>query len=78
MTISLIDVDGHHFPNLALMKLSAWKKLLLQGGTYEAGEGEEKVYGAVACERAGVLPVGQRDRRVPRRRDKEKILRKVR
>ncbi len=28
MTISLIDVDGHHFPNLALMKLSAWKKLL--------------------------------------------------
>ena len=47
MTISLIDVDGHHFPNLALMKLSAWKKLLLQGGAYEAGEGEEKVYGAV-------------------------------
>ncbi len=46
MTISLIDVDGHHFPNLALMKLSAWKKLLLQGGTYEAGEGEEKVYGS--------------------------------
>ncbi len=31
-----------------------------------------------AAERAGVLPVGQRDRRVPRRRDKEKILRKVR
>lgn len=23
------------------------EKLLLQGGTYEAGEGEEKVYGAV-------------------------------
>lgn len=24
--IGLIDVDGHHFPNLALMKLSAWHK----------------------------------------------------
>lgn len=24
MKISLIDVDGHNFPNLALMKLSAW------------------------------------------------------
>lgn len=26
MTIGLIDVDGHNFPNLALMKLSAWHK----------------------------------------------------
>lgn len=26
MKIGLIDVDGHHFPNLALMKLSAWHK----------------------------------------------------
>ena len=26
MNISLIDVDGHGFPNLALMKLSAWHK----------------------------------------------------
>lgn len=24
MKIGLIDVDGHHFPNIALMKLSAW------------------------------------------------------
>ena len=24
MTIGLIDVDGHNWPNLALMKLSAW------------------------------------------------------
>lgn len=24
--IGLVDVDGHHFPNLALMKLSAWYK----------------------------------------------------
>lgn len=23
MKVGLIDVDGHHFPNLALMKLSA-------------------------------------------------------
>lgn len=27
MKISLVDVDGHNFPNLALMKLSAWHKL---------------------------------------------------
>ena len=80
MTISLIDVDGHHFPNLALMKLSAWKKLLLQGGTYEAGEGEEKVYGAVepvngpgSWRTDNFFQCGG-----PRRRDKEKILRKVR
>ena len=26
MNISLVDVDGHNFPNLALMKLSAWHK----------------------------------------------------
>ena len=26
MNIALIDVDGHNFPNLALMKLSAWHK----------------------------------------------------
>lgn len=26
MKIGLVDVDGHHFPNLALMKLSAWHK----------------------------------------------------
>ena len=26
MRVGLVDVDGHHFPNLALMKLSAWHK----------------------------------------------------
>lgn len=26
MIIGLIDVDGHHFPNLALMRISAWHK----------------------------------------------------
>ena len=26
MKIGLIDVDGHHFPNLALMKISSWHK----------------------------------------------------
>lgn len=31
MTVGLIDVDGHHFPNLALMKISAY---------YNAGGGE--------------------------------------
>lgn len=27
MRVGLIDVDGHNFPNLALMKISAWHKL---------------------------------------------------
>ncbi len=26
MRVGLIDVDGHNFPNLALMKISAWRK----------------------------------------------------
>ena len=26
MKIGLIDVDGHNFPNLPLMKISAWHK----------------------------------------------------
>ena len=26
MRVGLVDVDGHNFPNLALMKLSAWHK----------------------------------------------------
>lgn len=33
MKVGLIDVDGHHFPNLALMKLSAWHKA--KGDTVE-------------------------------------------
>ena len=33
MNVGLIDVDGHNFPNLALMKLSAWHKS--QGDTVE-------------------------------------------
>lgn len=33
MRIGLIDVDGHNFPNLPLMKLSAWHKS--QGDTVE-------------------------------------------
>ena len=33
MKIGLIDVDGHHFPNLALMRISAWHKM--QGDTVE-------------------------------------------
>lgn len=28
MKIGLIDVDGHNFPNLALMKISAWHKMM--------------------------------------------------
>lgn len=33
MLVGLIDVDGHKFPNLALMKISAWHKA--QGDTVE-------------------------------------------
>ena len=33
MNIGLIDVDGHHFPNLALMRISAYHKA--QGDTVE-------------------------------------------
>lgn len=33
MTIGIIDVDGHNFPNLALMKLAAYHKQ--QGDTVE-------------------------------------------
>lgn len=33
MKIGLVDVDGHHFPNLALMRISAWHKA--QGDTVE-------------------------------------------
>lgn len=33
MNIGLIDVDGHNFPNIALMKISAWHKA--QGDTVE-------------------------------------------
>ena len=33
MRVGLIDVDGHHFPNLALMKISAWHKA--QGDSVE-------------------------------------------
>lgn len=33
MKVGLIDIDGHHYPNLALMKISSWHKS--QGDTVE-------------------------------------------
>lgn len=33
MRVGLIDVDGHNFPNIPLMKLSAWHKA--QGNSVE-------------------------------------------
>lgn len=45
MNVALIDVDGHNFPNLALMKLSAWHKA--QGdnaGWYVAGRKYDRTY----------------------------------
>jgi len=38
MRIGLIDVDGHNFPNLALMRISAWHKA--QGDTVEWWQGD--------------------------------------
>ena len=37
ISVGLIDVDGHNFPNLALMKISAWHKA--QGDTVEWWDG---------------------------------------
>ena len=45
MKIGLIDVDGHNFPNLALMKLSAWHKLLGDNVSWYSGiEHYDRVY----------------------------------
>lgn len=45
MNIGLIDVDGHGFPNLALMKLSAWhmskEELMNKICTYTGGRAAE-------------------------------------
>ena len=41
MKVGLIDVDGHHFPNLALMKLSAWHKS--QGDIVEWWWGQKNI-----------------------------------
>ena len=40
MKIGLIDVDSHNYPNLALMKLSAWHKT--QGDTVDWWTGWEQ------------------------------------
>lgn len=45
MNIGLVDIDGHNYPNLALMKLSRWHKL--QGDTvswYSGIEYYDRVY----------------------------------
>lgn len=45
MKIGLIDVDGHNFPNLALMKLSAWHKAQGDAVEWWWGFGEyDRVY----------------------------------
>lgn len=43
--IGLIDVDGHHFPNLALMKLSAYHKSI--GDTVEWHSADVDIYDTV-------------------------------
>ena len=48
MKVGLIDVDGHNFPNLPLMKLSAWHKSLGdQTEWYSPWEGITKPYDKV-------------------------------
>lgn len=52
MRVGLVDVDGHNFPNIVLMKLSAWHKA--KGDTVEwyeplfhgSGEPLDVAYGA--------------------------------
>ena len=45
MRIGLVDVDGHNFPNLALMKLSAWHKC--RGDTVEFADPAARRYDKV-------------------------------
>lgn len=45
MIIGLIDVDGHHFPNLCLMKLSAWHRQ--HGDTVEWHSTDREMYDIV-------------------------------
>ena len=46
MNVGLIDVDSHNFPNLALMKLSAWHKA--QGDQVSFSESEpDRIYGSI-------------------------------
>ena len=47
MRIGLVDVDGHNFPNFALMKISAYHKNLgdqVEWADTLFGEGYDKVY----------------------------------
>ncbi len=44
MNVGLVDVDGHNFPNLAIMKISTWHK---NGGCYVAIY--EKRGGRILC-----------------------------
>lgn len=46
MKIALIDIDGHHFPNIPLMKLSAWHK--------ENGDSVEW-YNPIFCEKMDIV-----------------------
>ena len=39
MLVGLIDVDGHNFPNLCLMKLSAYHKAQGDGVGWDSQEG---------------------------------------
>lgn len=45
MRIGLVDVDGHNFPNIALMKLSAWHKC--RGDTVEFADPAARRYDKV-------------------------------
>ncbi len=47
MKIGLIDVDGHHFPNFALMRLSAWHKSrgdIVEWADALFGNGYDRIY----------------------------------
>lgn len=43
MKVGLVDVDGHNYPNYALMKISAWHKE--RGDSVEWAETDQDKYG---------------------------------
>ena len=53
MRIALIDVDGHNFPNLPLMKLSAWHKN--QGYTVDWYASKAYNFGLFSFDRGNIL-----------------------
>ena len=57
MNIGLIDVDGHNFPNMALMRLSAHHKT--RGDNVEWWDGFKHYDRVLALDKMGITPFAQ-------------------